>query len=179
MKHNRILILILSFIIFSLMFNTGCEGVKKDVSYNFKNLDEQKVSFDQYKGKYSILSFTFTRCAGICPMIHAELLKIQNKYKDKINIVSINVDPDNDSPESLKKYMKDNGFDWDILIGDIEDIDKVVSFMLDRPDKKLTEPAEHLPNLFLMDKNFDYIDNFFPEPIESNRLMEKLDSFEL
>ena len=185
MKYNRMLILAISLVIFGLIFIlTGCESKKKptkqsDVSYNFQNLDSKKVDFKDYKGKYSILTFTFTSCPSICPMIHKELLKIRDNYKNQVNIVSINVDPGNDSPESIKKYMKDNRFDWDVLIGDVKNIEKVMNVMLDQPNRKLSSPASHLPNLYLMNKDFEYIDKFFPEPVEVNNLITKLNSFEL
>ena len=179
MKYNRVLILFMSLLIFGLMFNAGCENKKSEVSYHFKSLDGDEVKFDKYKGKYSILSFSFTGCQSICPMINRELVKLREKYKNQINIVSINVDPENDSPESLKKYMSDQGFDWDILIGDVENIEKVMNNMLDKPDRKLGKPSEHLSELHLMDKDFIYIDNFFPDPTTVGRLIKRLDSLDL
>ena len=179
MQYNKILILVVSFVMFGLIFYTGCESKKNVVSYDFKDLDGKKVNFKEYTGKYSILTFTFTSCPSTCPMIHKELIKIKNKYNDKINIVSINVDPENDSPESIKKYMETSGFDWDVLIGDVNNIEKVMNIMLDRPNKKLTKPADHLTFLYLMNKDFEYIDKFYPEPTETNRLIETLDSLGL
>ena len=185
MKYNRILILVISLVLFGLILTfTGCESKKSatkgsDIFYNFQNLDGKKVNFKDYKGKYSVLTFTFTSCPSICPMIHKELIKIRDNYKNQVNIISINVDPDNDSPESIKKYMKDNGFDWDVLIGDVENIEKVMNVMLDQPNRKLSSPALHLPNLYLMNKDFEYIDKFFPESVEVGNLIAKLDSFEL
>ena len=112
-------------------------------------------------------------------MIHKELIKLRKEFNDEINIVSINVDPENDTPESLKKYMKDNDFDWDVLIGDTGEINKVMNVMLDRPNRKLTKPADHLTDLYLMNKNFDYIDKFFPDPVTVGRLIDTLNFLNL
>jgi len=179
MKYNNILILAVSLTIIGLIFSTtGCETPQK-ITYNFKSLNGEKVSFSEYKGKYSILTFTFTRCPSICPMIHKELVKIKDEFQSSVNIISINVDPENDSPKSIKRYMIDNGYDWDVLIGDVSNIEKVMNIMLEQPDSKLSSPDRHLPNLYLMNKDFEYIDKFFPEPLDVGNLIEKLNSFEL
>lgn len=182
MKYNNFLTLSVSILIVIILSTVSCENntEKNDlIVYNFKSLDGQKIDFANYKGKYSILSFSFTRCPSLCPMIHKELIKLRKEFNDEINIVSINVDPENDTPESLKKYMKDNNFDWDILIGDVNEIEKVMHIMLERPDRKLSSPHSHLPNLYLMNKNFDYIDKYFPESVEVGILIDKLNSLEL
>ena len=169
-------------VMFAIITTVSCENNNSENNlsdYNFRSINGDRVDLSKYRGKYSLLSFSFTRCPSICPMINKELVKLKNQFQDDINIVSINVDPDNDSPESLKKYMKDNGFDWDVLVGDIKEVDKVVNVMLARPDKKISSPSDHLPNLYLMNKNFEYIDKFFPEPIDVGYLIDKLNSIDL
>ena len=182
MKYNNLLTLSVSLLIVAILSTVSCESSKSKTdlsSYNFMSLDGERVKFEDYKGKYTLLSFTFTRCPSLCPMIHKELIKLRNEFNDEINIVSINVDPANDTPESLKRYMTDNNFDWDLLIGDVKEIEKVMNIMLERPDRKLSSPHSHLPNLYLMNKNFDYIDKYFPEPVEVGNLIDKLNSLDL
>ena len=186
MKYNNILILAVSLVIIGLIFTfTGSSNSEQsrsasaEISYDFKSLDGEKVEFADYRGRYSILTFTFTRCPSICPMIHKELVKIKDEFQNSVNIISINVDPENDSPESIQRYMIDNGYDWDVLIGDVSNIEQVMNIMLEQPNRKLSSPDLHLPNLYLMNKDFEYIDKFFPEPVEVGNLIEKLNSFEL
>ena len=124
MKYNTIIILVVSLLFLAAIFFVN--SFKSDtVIYNFDDLNGNLVDFNSYKGKYSILTFTFTRCPSICPMINYELNKLRFKYQDKINILSINVDPENDTPGSLKRFMESNQFDWDILIGDKKQINNV------------------------------------------------------
>ena len=182
MKYNNLLTISVSLLIVAILSTVSCENntEKNDlIVYNFKSLDGEKIDFANYEGKYSILSFSFTRCPSLCPMIHKELIKLRKEFNDEINIVSINVDPENDTPESLKKYMKDNDFDWDVLIGDTGEINKVMNVMLDRPNRKLTKPADHLTDLYLMNKNFDYIEKFFPDPVTVGRLIDTLNFLNL
>ncbi len=145
-----------------------------NIEYKFYDLDGNSVNFDKYKQKYSILTFTFTSCPTTCPMINAELKKLKFKYGNKINILSINVDPKNDTPDRIKEFMILNDYDWDILAGSTSEIEKVMEFML-YSDRKLEMPGYHLPNLHLMNKDFDYIEGFFPVPEDMSVLILKLD----
>ena len=67
-----------------------------------------------------------------------------------------------------------NQFDWDILVGDNIEIEKVMKHML-HSDRKLEMPGLHLPNLHLMDRKFEYIQGFYPVEEDVADLMLKLD----
>tara|TARA_A100001011_G_scaffold399620_1_gene509156 strand:- start:1883 stop:2221 length:339 start_codon:yes stop_codon:yes gene_type:complete len=106
-------------------------------------------------------------------MINLELAKLSYKFKDNINIVSINVDPDYDTDELLLNYMSSNQYDWDVLKGEVSEIERLMKNKL-YSNRKLSSPADHLPNLYLMDKNFNYINKYFPEGSETDQLINKL-----
>ena len=115
MKYNTILILIVLLSFFVIMFARPW-NVEDANPEGFKNLKGEIVHFDKYKKKYSILVFTFMSCPSICPMTNQELVRLRTKYENNINIIAVNVDPQNDTPSKLKEYMKSNNYDWDILI---------------------------------------------------------------
>ena len=176
MKYNNFITIIISAVslcFIGLIFYVSLFENSK-IEYEFYDLDGQSVKFDQYKDKYSILTFTFTSCPTTCPMINVELNKLSLKYEDKIHIISINVDPDNDTPENISSFMKANNYAWDILVGNKTEIEKVMKNML-YSDRKLEMPGYHLPNLHLMNRDFDYIQGFFPVPEDMNDLIVKLD----
>tara|TARA_Y100001960_G_C14473973_1_gene728339 strand:+ start:118 stop:663 length:546 start_codon:yes stop_codon:yes gene_type:complete len=173
LKYNNFIIAVVCLVLFGLVVFTSLFG-KSEIEYDFYDLDGNSVKFDKYKEKYSILTFTFTSCPTICPMINIELNKLSKLYGDKINIVSINVDPQNDTPDNIVKFMKSYNYDWDILVGKRDEIEKVMKSML-HSDRKLEMPGYHLPNLHLMDKNFDYIQGFYPVFEDMNELIAKLD----
>ena len=108
-------------------------------------------------------------------MINKELNKLSLIYGDKINIVTINVDPDNDTAENINRFMNVKDYSWDVLLGNKVEIEKVMKNML-YSDRKLEMPGYHLPNLHLMNKNFDYIEGFFPVVEDVNDLIAKLDN---
>ena len=172
MKFNNFLIIVI-ISLFAIIAFLSSSGNSKSEDYIFYNLDSERETFDKYKGKYSILTFTFNRCPSICPMINLELSKLHYKYGGDINIVSINVDPEHDTQELLLNYMKTNQYEWDILKGSVAEIERFMGDKL-HSNRKLLSPSEHLPNLYLMDKDFNYIDKYFPESSETDKLASKL-----
>lgn len=73
-------------------------------------------------GKPWLAAFIFTRCAGPCPRVSAQMKILQDRLKDlDIRLVSFTVDPDTDTPEVLRQYAKGLGADperWWFLTGD-------------------------------------------------------------
>lgn len=89
----------------------------------FKNLMESD--------KPIIVDFIFGTCTTICPVLSAGYANLQQKLGPdtrKVQLVSISIDPENDSPKVLREYLKryraKNG--WDFFTGSRADIDKVM-----------------------------------------------------
>jgi protein SCO1/2 len=84
--------------------------VKNDLSnqsFSLVNQDSTKVIFpDDYEGNISIITFIYTHCPDVCPVITANLTNIQRELQDTSNIrfVEISFDPERDTPSVLKEY---------------------------------------------------------------------------
>lgn len=79
----------------------------RDQSYTLLNADSAEVNFpDDYEGKTTIISFIYTHCPDVCPVITANMKNIQNELADTSNIrfVEITFDPERDTPSVLAKY---------------------------------------------------------------------------
>ena len=77
-------------------------------------------------GRPVILNFVFVSCSAICPMLSHVLSKVQTKLtKDKqsFHLVSITIDPENDTPTQLVEYAKKFGVgeNWDFYTGSRKD----------------------------------------------------------
>ncbi len=58
-------------------------------------------------GRPVVLTFVFTSCTTICPMISATLAQLQRRLgpaRDQVHIVSISIDPEFDTPARLREY---------------------------------------------------------------------------
>ena len=82
-------------------------------------------------GKPVIVDFIYGTCTTICPVLSACFTNLQSKLgtnTQKVHLVSISIDPENDSPrvmrEYLKRYRAKPG--WDFLTGSRKDIDAVM-----------------------------------------------------
>ncbi len=96
--------------------------------------DGKPVRFytDMLRGKVVLISFIYTNCTDICPILMPNLVRIQELLGDRsgrdVSLISISVDPVDDSPEELKEYGKKYGAKpgWTFLTGKKENIDWVV-----------------------------------------------------
>jgi protein SCO1/2 len=95
------------------------------------NQDGEKVRFysDVLKGKTVVVNAFFTTCTSVCPPMNRSMEKIQEALGDRIGrdvfLVSITVDPANDTPPRLKEYAAKfharKG--WTFLTGKKENLD--------------------------------------------------------
>lgn len=75
----------------------------------FELTDQTSKTFDsaQLKGKIWVADFFFTTCPGPCPRMSSQMHQVQMALeKDGIQLVSMTVDPEHDSPAVLDTYSK-------------------------------------------------------------------------
>ena len=95
------------------------------------NQDGKKVRFysDVLKGKTVIVNAFFTSCTSVCPPMNRNMEKIQEALGDRVGrdvfLVSMTVDPENDTPARMKEYAKKfhAGPGWLFLTGKKENLD--------------------------------------------------------
>jgi len=78
-----------------------------------------------------MLDFIYGTCTTICPVLSAGYSNLQKKLgaeSGDVRLVSVSIDPEYDTPEVMKAYLKRYGAKpgWDFLTGTREDIDKVM-----------------------------------------------------
>lgn len=85
--------------------------------FSMLNQDSVFVSDEQFKGKIVIADFFFTTCPSICPVISAQMARLQDlikkeKLEGQVKLLSHTVDPLHDTPSVLKQYGKKMGADF-------------------------------------------------------------------
>lgn len=75
---------------------------------SFTLSDEAGKRFDSQSlnGRVWVLDFIFTRCRAACPRMSTEMQKVQAAAPQAVELVSITVDPEHDSPEVLREYAR-------------------------------------------------------------------------
>jgi protein SCO1 len=60
-------------------------------------------------GRPVVLDFIFTTCTTICPVLSENFTQLQKKLgdqRDRVHLVSISIDPEQDTPERLAQYAR-------------------------------------------------------------------------
>lgn len=83
-------------------------------------------------GHIVVLDFFFTTCTGVCPPMTENLKKVQRRLSDirDLRIVSITVDPAEDTPDRLSRYAQEAGAKegvWFFLTGEAREIYSLAS----------------------------------------------------
>lgn len=103
-------------------------------------------------GKPVMLNFIYTSCTAVCPVMSATFSEVQAKLgadRDKISMVSISIDPEQDTPAKLKAYARKFGAgpQWQMLTGSAEESLAVQrAFETYRGNKMNHEPVTFLRN---------------------------------
>lgn len=108
--------------------------------------DGKTVRFydDVINDRVTVISFIYTTCRDICPLITARLAEVYERLGEAagkdIQFVSISIDPENDTPERLKAHADAFRSDqrWLFLTGKPDNV-KLVRHKLGERSRKLTE----------------------------------------
>ncbi|WP_081065996.1 SCO family protein [Burkholderia diffusa] len=101
-------------------------------------------------GRPVVMTFIYTTCTSICPVISQTLSQLQQALgadRDKIHIVSISIDPENDTPARLHAYAAKFGAgpEWQHYTGTLAaSVTTQKAFNVYRQDK-----MDHNPVMFL------------------------------
>ncbi len=104
-------------------------------AHDFKLTDQTgaSVALSDYRGKVVLVNFMFTKCPDYCPTLTAVLANVQAELiesglGDEVHFLSVTVDPENDTPELLKRFsdaMHVDDASWNFLTGRSTEIDRV------------------------------------------------------
>lgn len=93
-----------------------------------------KVRSESLHGHALVVSFVFTRCTDACPLVTAQLARVQARAHaeglgGRVRFVSITVDPVTDTPDVLRRYAQGFGIDlgtWQFFTGAPDEVERVV-----------------------------------------------------
>lgn len=118
----------------SILLMSGCRA-DRDLPElgavpEFAMVDQSGKPFtnDTVRGKTWAAAFVFTRCPSACPRVTRVMRQIQTQAAARrvdLRLVSFSIDPDNDTPEVLRRYAADYGADlatWSFVTGDAKAI---------------------------------------------------------
>lgn len=101
-------------------------------AFELVNQRGEKFGSQDLAGKVYVADFIFTTCGGPCPRMTKAMERIQKRTKNlgtSLQLVTITVDPENDTPEKLAEYARGyhvNPTRWNFLTGSQADVERTV-----------------------------------------------------
>jgi protein SCO1 len=103
----------------------------------FSLLDQDSIPFrsDQLEGNVWLLSFVYTHCPDVCPLVTQRMATLRdslqrNRRLGDVKLLSISVDPLRDSPSVLRTYAeryRAHKPDWVFLTGRVDTVIPLVT----------------------------------------------------
>ena len=93
----------------------------------------QTVSLSDFRGKVVVLTFIYTECPDVCPVIARNLQtayeQLPEGLRDDVALVAITVDPERDTPQALREFSERYGLaenpNWYALRGEPAALERV------------------------------------------------------
>lgn len=125
------------------------------------------VTDQNLKGKPTLIFFGYTHCPDVCPTSlfeMSEVLRAMGKDADKVNAVFISVDPERDTPATMKDYLASFDPHLEGLSGDPAEIAKVITsyrvYAKKVPTKDGDYTMDHTALIYLMDRDGRFVSPF-------------------
>lgn len=96
-----------------------------------RNYLGQPVNIDSYRGKVVLVTFLYTTCPDICPLIASDLRVALNEMGPreaaKVQVIAVSVDPRVDTPRSVAAFLARHGMTgrMQYLIGSARELGRV------------------------------------------------------
>ena len=92
--------------------------------FSLMNFDGNMTNLSDFNGQVLIVSFVYSRCPDVCPIVSANLRwvaeQLPDDYGTNFSIIAITVDPWWDTSGVLAEYAMRQAIDWPHLTGDVE-----------------------------------------------------------
>jgi len=127
--------------------------------FSLKDQNGEPFEFKTLKGKIVLLTFVYTTCPDVCPLVNVSMRSVQNdlspKERESVYLLSVTTDPEIDTPEILKSYgerYKVDFTNWSLLTGNIQQLALIWKAFGIRVLRKARGLVSHTSLTALMDK---------------------------
>lgn len=170
MKNNRtpknkiiLPIVIIALLFFGIgvgmsYFKKSLYTVMKTPDFDLTDQNNKQITNKDMLGKVYLVEFFYSTCPTICPVMNSNMKTIEKEINNPdFGIISISIDPENDTPEVLQNHARMLGVksrNWHFLTGDRDYIGKLADqfniYVGDNEDK--AESLNHSGMIALVDQ---------------------------
>lgn len=100
-------------------------------AFALMNQDGRRVALADFRGKAVILTFVYTECKDICPVLPQIIGRtdqwLTEDEKKRVRFVGISIDPRRDTPDKLRAFMQAHNLSperWTLLTGTLAEATK-------------------------------------------------------
>jgi protein SCO1/2 len=120
----------------------------------------RRFEFEAISGKVVVVSFSYTSCSDVCPLITAAARQVQGGLsaaeRKSVHLLTVTTDPEIDSPEILTAYARRYGVEfanWSFLTGRESELKKVWKNFGVGVKRKGRGIIDHTPLTAIVDRN--------------------------
>ena len=144
--------------------------------------DGKPVDAAPWSGRILLVNFVYTGCSSVCPVQTRALAEMQRQLpkplRSRLQLLSVSVDPLQDTPATLKSFAKRMGADlsgWSFVTGRPQDIERLSQSMrLFRPGTDVRKPDDHGTALWLVDAKGGLRMRYGGNPPDVPRLLREI-----
>jgi protein SCO1/2 len=115
----------------------------------------RRVNLASYRGKAVLVTFIYTHCPDVCPLIVGHLHSVQEQLGPramKLQIVAVSVDPKGDTPKTVATFLGNHQMTgrMEYLIGRRPQLERVWKSwgILTKADPRSPDAVEHSAQIF-------------------------------
>lgn len=139
-----------------------------------------KFKSDVVGDRIIAMTFTYTTCTTICPVLDAIFVQLQDllgkKLGKEVSLVTMSIDPVTDIPPRMKQYGKKLGAKpgWLFLTGKKQDVDRILVGL----DVYAADINNHPPTIFVADGRKGVWKRIygFPAPDQVNAVIKEFEN---
>lgn len=151
------------------IFRPGTADLPDDVV--METAFEETVDFNELPKRARLIEFMYTSCPDVCPVTTLEMAKLKSTleeegvFGDKVEFITITIDPKHDTTEVLRDYagrfeVESDDDGWLFLTGSEEETRKIA----DALDFAYRDPGSgeiiHSTYTYFMDENDNLLEKF-------------------
>lgn len=137
MKHLFLLVLAVCGLVLAAQPTPGSDWKRLDANepapaFALTSQDGKRVSLKDFRGTAVVLTFIYTSCRDICPVLPQIIGRtdqvLSEAERKKVRFVGISIDPRRDTPEKLRSFMQSHNLSperWTLLTGSLRQASKV------------------------------------------------------
>ncbi|WP_425460584.1 SCO family protein [Leptospira ilyithenensis] len=139
------------------------QDLKKIPDFTLRTHENKEFNLYHLKDKYTLVTFFYAKCNGICPLITRNILNFLPKIDNQtdVQVISISVNPEIDTVDELKKFRglyKITRNNWTFLTGSKDTIYDMARKQFGADVKVIKGQSDlndfvHTENVYLLDKN--------------------------